>query len=265
MTIDLTECRAKIERAREHGDSLQAIINPAVSGGEPNLVQLSAKLEAQSGYHVFRVAAIQEDWRLRVGVLLGDIVHNLRSALDYLYWQLYCTYVRIPQSHREAQTLQFPIEDTSQQLANKRIHASNIPPRQWAVIENAQPYQGTDDPRRALKALRELSNRDKHQVLNPLLLRTTIVQFYDVVQATRATDFKWPHENSPHVFGSEYLEINTEIVRVRLPDEVDPEVEVAGHIAPDVQLPEWETRIMFGVGTIRNTAEGIVNDIETLI
>ncbi len=265
MTIDLIECRAKIERARGHDDSLQAIITPAVLGDEPNLVQLSAKLDTQSGYHVFRVAAIQEDWRLRVGVLLGDIIHNLRSALDYLYWQLYCTYVRIPQSHREAQTVQFPIEDARQQLANKRVHVRNIPPRQWAVIEDAQPYQGTDDSRRALKALRELSNRDKHQVLNPLLIRTTIVQFYDVVQATRATDFMWPHETSPRVFGSEYLEIDTEIVRVRLPSEVDTEVEVAGHIGPNVQLPEWETRIMFGVGTMRGTAEGIVNDIEALI
>jgi hypothetical protein len=57
MAIDLRDSRAKIERAEEHSDSLKAIISPMESIGTADdayLVQLSAKLDRQSGYHVFR-------------------------------------------------------------------------------------------------------------------------------------------------------------------------------------------------------------------
>ena len=36
----------------------------------------------------------------------------------------------------------------------------------------------------------ELPNRDKHRLLNPLLLQSTMIQFYDQVQATCATNFE---------------------------------------------------------------------------
>jgi hypothetical protein len=51
---------------------------------------------------------------------------------------------------------------------------------------------------------------------------------------------------------------------VALPAEVDPEVEVAGHIAPTVQLPDWDVKVAFGVGEMTRTVEGIVDDIEGL-
>jgi hypothetical protein len=122
MTIDLAECRAKIQRAHEHRNALDAVIKPVVSGTAPeaDLVRIGAKLDPQSGQHVFRVATIPNDWGLRVGVILGDVVHNLRSALDYLFWQLYCHHIRVPLTNREAKTVQFPIEDEGQRFANKR-------------------------------------------------------------------------------------------------------------------------------------------------
>jgi hypothetical protein len=125
MAIDLRDSRAKIERAEEHSDSLKAIISPMESIGTADdayLVQLSAKLDRQSGYHVFHVAAIPEVLRLGIGIISGDVVHNLRGALDYLFWQLYCNYIRVPRSPREAEQVQFPIEDTSQRLTNKWVH-----------------------------------------------------------------------------------------------------------------------------------------------
>ena len=66
--------------------------------------------------------------------------------------------------------------------------------------------------------------------------------------------------------GSQYLEVSTEVVRVALPEEIDPEVEVAGHIAPTVQLPDWDVKVAFGgVGKMTKTVEGIVDGIEALI
>jgi hypothetical protein len=259
MPIDLSECRAKIQRAQEHSDSLQAIVTPVVMGDEPDFVQLSAKLDPQSGYHVFRVAAIQEDQRLRVGIILGDIVQNLRSALDYLFWQLYCHYIRVPRTDGEAKGVQFPIEDGPERFGNKRVHFHKIPSPQWAVIDDAQPYNGADPSRDALRAIRELSNRDKHRALNPLLLQTYVVQFYDETLAARATtEFDFNE-------AARYLEVGAEVVRVGLPNEVDAEMEEAGHIAPDIQLPEMNTRMVFGVSVMMNRVQRIIDGIQLLL
>ena len=86
-----------------------------------------------------------------------------------------------------------------------------------------------------------------------------VTHFYDQTLAARAvTEFNFNESG-------DYLEVGTEVVRVGLPEEVDPEVEMAGYIAPNVRLPEWNTRIVFGVVTMIKTVEGIVDDIEALI
>ena len=45
----------------------------------------------------------------------------------------------------------------------------------------------------------------------------------------------------------------------------EPEVEVAGHIAPTVQLPHWDVKATFGVGKMTRTVESIVDGLEALV
>ncbi len=87
MAIDLSGVRAKIERAWEHHNALKAEVLPVLDG-ESYPLEMSAELDDDSGYHIFRVKAIPSDWVLRMSIILGDIAHNCRSALDQLYWQL---------------------------------------------------------------------------------------------------------------------------------------------------------------------------------
>src|SRR5215212_10273887 len=87
MAIDLSGAQAKIERAHEHRNALEGEIQPAL-WGERHSIYLSAKLDSDSRYHVLRVTVMPEKLLLRVAVALGDIVHNLRSCLDFLAWQL---------------------------------------------------------------------------------------------------------------------------------------------------------------------------------
>jgi hypothetical protein len=267
MTIDLTECRAKIERAREHRDALEAMVRPVISGSAPesDLVQLNAKLDPQSGQHVFRVATIPEDWRLRVGIILGDIVHNLRSALDYVFYALCVHYLGATKTERLGNQVQFPIEDNPQTFANKRVHFGKIPWGHWAIIDSAQPYNGADPPRAALRTLRNLSNRDKHRALNPLLLRTTMIQLYDHTLAAQATtDFHFP-DSTQRALGDRYLEVGTEVMRVGLPRDVDAEMEVAGHITPAIQLPEMDIPMGWGVSIMISAVERITEGIAKLL
>src|SRR5215212_5793623 len=223
MAIDLSECHAKIERAREHSESLEAIVDPIYSM-EADFIQLNAQLDVQSDQHIFFVAAIEE-WRLlRMAIILGDVVHNLRSALDYLFWQLYCHHIRIPKTKREANGVQFPLEDGSKRLADKRVHFGKIPSTQWAVIEDTQPYKRGNRSARSFKALRDLSNRDKHRALNPLLLAPFMFDIWrSSIDLSRATT-PWDYSHA-----SDTLEIGAEVVRMGLPEDTNFYVEVAGY------------------------------------
>ncbi len=231
MTIDLSGCWTKINRAREHKDSLDAIVRPVVEG-KSDQIQVRAERNPRTGDYVFRVAALLEEWRLRVGVIVGDVVHNLRSALDLLFWQLYCRYIRVPRTPGERKRVQFPIEDRSQGLRNKRVHFRNIPSSYWTVIDTAQPYKRWDTYR-LLGALRDLSYRDKHQVLTPVFARTTMFSLRGKpFEDTGSKEVLWVRPRRD-------LKIGAKVVTMRgLPDR-GREVEVAGYITPHVLLPEW--------------------------
>jgi hypothetical protein len=93
----------------------------------------------------------------RLKILIGEICNNLRSALDYLVYEL----ARLDSGAIQDGT-QFPIEDTPTafQKASKNrlkgINASHV-----AAIEKSQPYNGCH----WTKVLKDISNPDKHRHL----------------------------------------------------------------------------------------------------
>jgi hypothetical protein len=91
--------------------------------------------------------------------------------------------------------------------------------------ENGLRLPGQEDPpRAALRTLRELSNRNKYKALNPLLLRTTMIQLYDRTLAAQATtDFEFP-DSRKFGLGDRYLKVGTEVMRVGLLGSVDAEI-----------------------------------------
>ena len=82
-----TSSRVKIERAKEHIAQLEAAVEafretkPYTVIGEP---------EPETGKIVFRVK-ISADPPARIGAIVGDVIHNIRSALDVLICQMYET------------------------------------------------------------------------------------------------------------------------------------------------------------------------------
>ena len=100
------------------------------------------------------------EWSVR----LGEILYNLRSALDHLVWQLVLTNGKKP-GLRNA----FPIVKCKSkwQRATKRL--KGVKPRVEAVIERLQPYTGglgfPFDVRNFWN-LHTLCNIDKHRHLN---------------------------------------------------------------------------------------------------
>jgi len=92
---------------------------------------------------------------MRVPILVGEVCHNLRSALDYLVFELARYDAGAPQKNT-----QFPVAKTPKIFRSERAkHLKGVDDRHVGMIERLQPYNGCDWTR----ALREISNRDKHR------------------------------------------------------------------------------------------------------
>jgi hypothetical protein len=96
--------------------------------------------------------------------MIGDAVHNIRSALDYLVYEL------APPKVRRKRTTQFPIFLTQADFLGKSgAMIEGIAGDERKLIESVQPYR-SDDPRtHPLAVLNRLSNRDKHRLLVPVV------------------------------------------------------------------------------------------------
>jgi hypothetical protein len=92
-----------------------------------------------------------------VSIVLGEICYSLRSALDYLVFELARQDSGVIQDHT-----QFPIDDEPEQFAkHKCSRLRGLSVTHKAAIERFQPYNGCN----WTKVLRDLSNPDKHRAL----------------------------------------------------------------------------------------------------
>ena len=148
--------RIKIERARKH---LQGLAEDLLA------VEKHTIVEKESGS--FKTVPM-----LPWGVIAatGDIVHNLRSALDHLAWQLVC--VGTPGMEPTRQ-VGFPIAiDADTYNTEKTAKVNGMSEDAKEKIDRLQPYKGGDDN---LWRIHELDNIDKH--------RTLLTVAYDVTLA----------------------------------------------------------------------------------
>jgi hypothetical protein len=81
---------AKLERAREHFEFIETELrtNPDGRFWEENPDPLVAEVEAEGREHALYLRLRKEPDFQRWGLLLGDGMHNLRSALDLAVYEL---------------------------------------------------------------------------------------------------------------------------------------------------------------------------------
>jgi hypothetical protein len=80
----LEGARAKIRRANEHWHEIQSQIELWREDRPHEFIQ---DKESEPGWTVLRLRIVKSP-PLEVGPLVGDYVHNVRSALDHVVWQL---------------------------------------------------------------------------------------------------------------------------------------------------------------------------------
>jgi hypothetical protein len=99
-------------------------------------------------------------------LIIGECLHNLRSALDNLVHTLAIRKHGSPLPQTIAKRLQFPIAKDHEGFRGIKWRIQDIPSEAQTEIEGLQPYNHRqDDPTRdPLWILNELSNIDKHRL-----------------------------------------------------------------------------------------------------
>jgi hypothetical protein len=183
MPRPLDVCVAKIGRAEEQQRALDSDflvwLNEAMI--EEKAITFFRQRDPDSGYFHFVVETLPDTPRFRWGLMLGEIVHSLRSALDALAYAL----ADLDSPGRgDDHVTQFPIyllgtkRFWKDDLIRRQIQHIALPHRQ--MIERVQPYQ-TSKPARdnALALLQRLSNTDKHRGIHVTLLAFDPRSFLD--------------------------------------------------------------------------------------
>jgi hypothetical protein len=105
---------------------------------------------------------------LRIGVVIGDLIHNLRSALDHLVWQLV-----LWNGEQPTRDNQFPVclERNDWPRAARRMLAG-ARSEHVDLVEAVQPYRRITPDSAPLARLHALWNEDKHRVVMTVLAAT---------------------------------------------------------------------------------------------
>jgi hypothetical protein len=111
-----------------------------------------------------------------MGAIVGDVVHNLRSALDVLISQLYETGT----GFKAPRHLAFPIDDTRHDFESRSLREVERASKDAVeILKGFKPYK-LGNP--SLWILQQLNNRDKHHVLTPVFSALRIIKM-DFVSA----------------------------------------------------------------------------------
>ena len=140
---DLSGVRLKLGRPEEHLSTLKTEVDART---EQHSDRSLIDVRRDGDWHVVEIEpppSIPRRWAL-IG---GDLIHNLRSVLDHLVWQLVLRDGQQPSRWNE-----FPIIDSEQRFLQEVKFRKRNPDRSplqgirvdgdaWAIIEAAQPYK----------------------------------------------------------------------------------------------------------------------------
>lgn len=217
MSDPLPGYRLKLNRAQEHFDALHAAIDAVVAASPDELI---TKLDSQANEHVFGINGGLDPLPSVFPLIIGDCLHNLRSSLDYLVYELSGR----PAGEPSRQTA-FPICDSPHAYFGTRGNPNRAASRKVsqvdsaaaAAIERLQPYNREDgnphgDP---LWLLSELSNEDKHRTLP--VVRAYLLSMGAIDYVTQDDKFLFRREVPERTVA---FEDSTDLFRLPIPPDI---------------------------------------------
>ncbi len=157
VTDRLEGPRRKLARARRHFEDVRAILDQL---DEDNASLAKQDYNEAEGRYEF---SLQDDWTLHpdLPLIVGDVLHNARSALDHLAWAL----AREPGTHTG-----FPILDPARPSPRNdfygRKQLATIKRAVKMKLERIQSYK-SKHLMRSLWWLNQLDIADKHHLVLP--------------------------------------------------------------------------------------------------
>src|SRR3990167_5062532 len=158
----LVEVRRKVQRAGEHIDNLKPFLPGRDTTIAPaDTITLEIQPDRETYHGVPHLTPLTID--LRMGI--GDAVHDLRSALDYLAFRL-AVINGMEAKARESRKLAFLIHSDEQRFKSA---AGPIKPLVGdcpvTEMERLQKYKGLDQRAESLWLVSELDNINKHRMI----------------------------------------------------------------------------------------------------
>ena len=174
----------KLWEAHENFQRLQRHIAEWRGTGDTHA--LTSQIDQQTGEHWVFIEPRRSIPQIKWAVIIGDIVHNLRTALDHLIWELAVLRRGEPPPHplpsgSPWRSLQFPVYDDASDFFNISSKSAkkgqppgqgglaslqHVRPAAAARVIQLQPFQVGDRQHHPLRVLQDLDNIDKHRTLH---------------------------------------------------------------------------------------------------
>jgi hypothetical protein len=156
-TASFESIRAKLDRAAELRDSFHAESTRYLNSNPYGVLRKDNRKTKKCTFYVTRVPDVPPS----LIAIVGDALHNLRSALDHLAWQIV-----IKAGNTPTTATAFPI-------CNDIEHHKSVSPERMKgmsqaaidAINDLKPYKGGGDPENLLWCLHRLDAIDKHRLL----------------------------------------------------------------------------------------------------
>jgi hypothetical protein len=147
--------QAKLERAKRHYAELETSL-ATFFATTPYKVSTRRDDAGKLVYYLSEVTDVPDE----LSSITGDVIQNLRSALDHLAYDLW---VKEANGQGRDDKIYFPIDkDQESYNSNKAGKTQGISAQSLAIIDSLNPYPGGNN---VLWRIHTLNNRDKHRLL----------------------------------------------------------------------------------------------------
>jgi len=225
----LESVRAKIGRADTHLDNIKAALSVALDSSTNAEAPLALEQEYEGQHLIIKLKGSQKPTPA-LPLLIGDCIHNLRSALDHLVYQLA---LQNGAAMKAAEQTFFPIYLTEAKF-NERVKSlvkPHISSTALTEIVKCQPYCAYDVPEEAdIWILSQLDIIDKHRLLVVADQKVAVTKFTVIVPTGERfhqvmTELKWKP-----------MKDGTELLRFDLSKPVPSQVDVHVQLMTTVQI-----------------------------
>jgi len=142
----------KIDRSKQLKKELQEELNLFFTSQPYRINTKTAPISKRLIYFVTKADKVPEE----ISLITGDIIQNLRSALDQFAYQLY---IKSLWSGKNEHNVYFPIADSFEQYT---IKTEGLAHKAKKIIDTIKPYKEGNN---TLWQIHKLNNIDKHRLL----------------------------------------------------------------------------------------------------